>query len=74
MGIKKEIKKAVEDYERAKLAKAHLEKIVPRIMDTKIALARLEKSLDKTNYQLQTITSFSLKELFTNSGRIFSIS
>ncbi|MEO0338172.1 MAG: hypothetical protein AAF242_03065 [Bacteroidota bacterium] len=67
MGIKKELKKAVEEYERAKLAKTHLDRIIPRIEDTKIALARLEKALDKTNDQIQAITLFSLNELFTNS-------
>ena len=67
MGIKKELKKAVEEFERAKLAKNHLDKIIPRIEDTKIALARLEKALDKTNDQIQAITSFSLNELFTSS-------
>ena len=67
MGIKKEIKKAVEEFERAKLAKAHLNKIIPRIEDTKIALNRLEKALEKTNYQIHSITAFSLKELFTTS-------
>lgn len=67
MGIKKELKKAVQDFEKAKLAKAHLENIIPRIEDTKIALYRLEKYLEKTNAQFDSITTFSLKELFTNS-------
>jgi hypothetical protein len=67
MGIKKELKEAVQDFEKAKLAYAHLEKIIPRIEDTKIALYRLEKDLEKTNYQIHSITAFSLKELFTNS-------
>lgn len=67
MGIKKELKKAVEEFERAKLAKAHLEKIFPRIEDTRIALYRLEKALDQANYQINSITSFSLKELFSES-------
>ena len=67
MGIKKELKKAVGDFERAKLAKAHLEKIFPRIEDTRIALYRLERALDQANYQINSITSFSLKELFSES-------
>lgn len=67
MGIKKELKKAVEELERAKLAKAHLDKIIPRIEDTRLALFRLEKALDRTNYQLNSVTSFSLRELFSQS-------
>lgn len=67
MGIKKELKEAVQDFEKAKLAKAHLDKIIPRIEDTKIALYRLEKYLEKANIHFDSITNFSLKELFTNS-------
>lgn len=67
MGIKKELKEAVQDFEKAKLAKAHLEKIIPRIEDTKIALYRLEKYLEKTDYQIHSVTAPSLKELFTSS-------
>ncbi|GAB5551592.1 MAG: hypothetical protein Sapg2KO_11830 [Saprospiraceae bacterium] len=67
MGIKKELKEAVQDFEKAKLAKAHLDKIIPRIEDTKIALYRLEKYLEKTDYQIHSVTAPSLKELFTSS-------
>lgn len=67
MGIKKELKEAVQDFEKAKLAKAHLEKVIPRIEDTKIALYRLEKYLEKTDYQIHSVTAPSLKELFTSS-------
>lgn len=67
MGIKKEIREAVQEYERAKLAKAHLDKINPRIEDSIVALHKLEKELDKTNIQINNIMAFSLKELFSSS-------
>lgn len=67
MSIKKEIREAVQEYERAKLAKAHLDKIIPRIEDSLVALHKLEKELDKTNIQINNIMAFSLKELFSSS-------
>ncbi|HKK77902.1 MAG TPA: hypothetical protein VJ953_22680 [Saprospiraceae bacterium] len=67
MSIKKEIKSAVQDYERAKLARAHLDKITPRIQQTTIELYQLEKELDQTNIHINNIMAFSLKELFSSS-------
>jgi hypothetical protein len=67
MSIKNEIKSAVQEYERAKLAQTHLDKITPRIQETSIALNQLEKVLDQTNIHINNIMAFSLKELFSSS-------
>lgn len=67
MSIKKEIKLAVQEYERARLAKVHLDKIFPRIETTRIELGQLEKELDQTNIHINNIMAFSLKELFSSS-------